>query len=290
MADEFVMPKLGLTMESGTIVGWLVDDGAVVEPGQPVLVIETDKVESEVEATKAGRFHRVGEVGEEYPCGAPIGWLLEPGEEPPAANAVAAVSAPAVAAIAGARGGDRGRPSSQPVSAATGIGGRLLASPNARRLAVARGIDLRSVAGTGPGGRITSEDVPAHLPVPSTEVASPGSRASTEVASPGHGRRPRSRPRVAGVDRGRVPRVAAAVGHRQRPGTWPSCSASTSPRYRHSGSILGSRAKTWRRTSGSCWPGWPPLRPRADRGRRPQRPVYRRRCRRRCRNRRRWSR
>ena len=185
MADEFVMPKLGLTMESGTIVGWLVDDGAVVEPGQPVLVIETDKVESEVEATKAGRFHRLGEVGEEYPCGTPIGWLLEPGEEPPAVTGVVAVTAAAVAAVPDAHGGDRGRPSPRPVSAATGIGGRLLASPNARRLAAARGIDLRSVAGTGPGGRITSEDVPARSPAPSTEVASPGLRTSTEVASPG---------------------------------------------------------------------------------------------------------
>ena len=63
MADEFLMPKLGLTMESGTILEWLVADGDEVEKGAPVLVIETDKVESEVEASGSGLLHIVGEKG-----------------------------------------------------------------------------------------------------------------------------------------------------------------------------------------------------------------------------------
>ncbi|MEM9134796.1 MAG: biotin/lipoyl-containing protein, partial [Actinomycetota bacterium] len=86
MAEEFVMPKLGLTMESGTIVSWLVEDGADVAAGQPVLVIETDKVESEVEAPGAGRLHQLGVVGEEYPSGEGIGWFLADGEAPPATS------------------------------------------------------------------------------------------------------------------------------------------------------------------------------------------------------------
>ena len=164
MAERFVMPKLGLTMESGTIVNWLVDDGDEVQPGQAVLVIETDKVESEVEATGAGRFHRLGEVGQEYPCGAQIGWLLQPGEAAPAGQAQtghAPAPAPAAASSVVAR------------AAATGVGGRLLASPNARRLAALRGVDLRGIAGTGPGGRITSEDVPERPAAANGAASSP---------------------------------------------------------------------------------------------------------------------
>ena len=83
MATEFQMPKLGLTMEAGTILQWLVDDMAMVGDGDPILVIETDKVESEVNASGAGVLKQTGEVGETYDCGVRIGWFLEPGEEPP---------------------------------------------------------------------------------------------------------------------------------------------------------------------------------------------------------------
>ncbi len=190
MADEFVMPKLGLTMESGTIVGWLVEDGAVVEPGQPVLVIETDKVESEVEATRSGRLRRVGEVGLEYPCGAPIGWLLEPGEELPVMTGVGAGTAHAAPSAVPAPSGDAERPAPGPAAAVTGTGGRLLASPNARRVAAARGIDLRTINGTGPGGRITSEDVPARPPAVSAGLPGPQTVPSGPHAAPAgsHGR------------------------------------------------------------------------------------------------------
>ncbi len=170
MAEEFVMPKLGLTMESGTIVSWLVDDGSDVTAGQPVLVIETDKVESEVEAPGAGRLHQVGVVGEEYPSGVGIGWFLDDGEAPPVSAAPARdtgdphPSAPPVGGgnAASATNGDR--PSTPAAIAATGIGGRILASPNARRVAGERGIDLALIAGSGPGGRIVSEDVPLTAP------------------------------------------------------------------------------------------------------------------------------
>ncbi|MBJ7487518.1 MAG: hypothetical protein JHD14_04015, partial [Ilumatobacteraceae bacterium] len=83
MALEFIMPKLGLTMEEGTILEWLVQDGASITPGMPVLRIETDKVESDVEAIDTGLLHRVGVDGESYPCGAVIGYLLAQGEAVP---------------------------------------------------------------------------------------------------------------------------------------------------------------------------------------------------------------
>jgi pyruvate dehydrogenase E2 component (dihydrolipoamide acetyltransferase) len=160
MATEFLMPKLGLTMEAGTIIDWLVDDGADVEEGSSILNIETDKVESEVEASASGRVHFIGAKGDSFACGEVIGWFLAEGEEAPAAPAPVGAAAPTVAATPTASTA----PSAiaAPSAVATPIlhaGGRLLASPNAKRVAAERGVDLRRVAGSGPGGRIVSEDV-----------------------------------------------------------------------------------------------------------------------------------
>ena len=155
MSTEFIMPKLGLTMEEGTILEWLVEDGTEITQGMAVLRIETDKVESDVESPGAGRFHRVGNQGDTYPCGALIGYLLADGEAPP----VAQVSAPAAAATPAASAPVA---SSAPVTstvAAPRREGRLFASPNARRVAKELGIDIETVVGSGPEGRITSEDV-----------------------------------------------------------------------------------------------------------------------------------
>lgn len=155
MAVEFAMPKLGLTMESGTILEWLVESGSDVAAGDAVLVIETDKVESEVEASWSGRLHITGQKGETFDCGARIGWFLAEGEDPPAEDPVPA----------GGMGSDPPSTSHETwrrpaVAAAPADGVRILASPNARRVAAERGVDLRGITGTGPGGRITSEDVP----------------------------------------------------------------------------------------------------------------------------------
>jgi pyruvate dehydrogenase E2 component (dihydrolipoamide acetyltransferase) len=152
MATEFVMPKLGLTMEEGTILQWLVDDGAMITPGTPVMLIETDKVESEVEASGAGRLHRTAEAGSTFRCGEVIGWLLEAGEAPPASTVAVAAATPTAPTDA-----PLVAPSTQ--VAAQPTGGRRFVSPNARRLAAARNIDLAVVRGTGPGGRIVSEDL-----------------------------------------------------------------------------------------------------------------------------------
>ena len=174
MATEFQMPKLGLTMEAGTIICWHVPDGAVVEQGTPVLAIETDKVESDVEASASGRLHQIGAPGETFPCGARIGWFLDEGEDPPAAapahppaGTSGSPGAPAPATSAPAAGA--GQP-------ARGDGGRILSSPNARRVARELGVDLAAVAGSGPGGRIVSEDVQSFaeaLPAPAPGAGTP---------------------------------------------------------------------------------------------------------------------
>ena len=153
MSTEFIMPKLGLTMEEGTILEWLVEDGAEITAGMPVLRIETDKVESDVESPGSGRFHRLGTQGEAYPCGALIGYLLADGEEIPVSKSPTSAT-PAVTASPTSSAS----PTSAPVSSVQRQG-RQFASPNARRVAEELGIDINTVIGTGPDGRVVSEDV-----------------------------------------------------------------------------------------------------------------------------------
>lgn len=182
MSTEFIMPKLGLTMEEGTILEWLVEDGTEITQGMAVLRIETDKVESDVESPGAGRFHRVGNQGDTYPCGALIGYLLADGEEPPVAqvNAPAAATTPSSSSTTVA--------SSAPVEpVATSVAvprreGRLFASPNARRVAKELGIDIETVVGSGPEGRITSEDVEEAHKNPNAPRAISGSAPSSTPA------------------------------------------------------------------------------------------------------------
>jgi pyruvate dehydrogenase E2 component (dihydrolipoamide acetyltransferase) len=128
MPTEVPMPELGLTMEEATVLEWLVADGSLVEADQPIVLIETDKTESEVVSPGSGRLHQVGRPGEVFPCGARIALLFAEGEHVPTPTA-----APAE--------------------------GRILASPNARRVAAERGVQLSAVRGTGPGGRIVADDV-----------------------------------------------------------------------------------------------------------------------------------
>jgi pyruvate dehydrogenase E2 component (dihydrolipoamide acetyltransferase) len=158
MADEFIMPKLGLTMEEGKIVEWLVAEGAEVAKGTPVLRIETDKVESDVEAPGAGRLHRSGEVGRTYACGVVIGFLLGDGETAPRSASTAPSSAKATSGASASATLDL---PSEVVSGPLPDTGRQPVSPNARRVAKELGVDVTTVQGTGPGGRVVSEDVEA---------------------------------------------------------------------------------------------------------------------------------
>ena len=186
MATEFVMPKLGLTMEEGTILQWLVEDGAIVTPGMPVMLIETDKVESEVEASASGRLHRTADVGSTFRCGEVIAWLLDDGEAPPTTRVAAAAAATPPAVASG-----HSAATVAPTGAPTAAGGRRFVSPNARRLAAERNIDLAMVRGTGPGGRVVSEDlatatsrpaVAATVPTPSIAGSRDGSVPATVAA------------------------------------------------------------------------------------------------------------
>jgi len=150
MATEFIMPKLGLTMEEGTILEWLVEDGTAITPGMAVLRIETDKVESDVESPTAGILHRTAGVGDTFACGATIGFLLADGEQPPTVT-TPGNSAQAVAPVTA--------PPAVPTVAPTSTDGRAFVSPNAKRVARELGIDVATVVGTGPNGRVVAADV-----------------------------------------------------------------------------------------------------------------------------------
>jgi pyruvate/2-oxoglutarate dehydrogenase complex dihydrolipoamide acyltransferase (E2) component len=157
VAVEVLIPKLGLTMEYGLIEEWLVAPGTLVKPGDPLLRLATDKVDVEVEAEGSGLFHPAVESGAELPPGALIGWLLEAGEAPPGA---AAGEAPPGAAPATATGTPTATSTATSTATpANAPNGRLFSSPNARRVARERGIDITRLAGTGPGGRIITADI-----------------------------------------------------------------------------------------------------------------------------------
>ncbi len=175
MATEFQMPKLGLTMEEGTILEWLVADGAKVTEGTAVLRIETDKVETEVVVSADGALFQHGHVGDTFACGTVIGVLVAPGEAPPARIAPAAHAAVSESAAS----------VSEPVAAVAVVapeGGRQFISPNARRVAAARGVDLRTVRGTGPNGRVVTADVEVAALAP-RPAAAPTVRLSSNVVA-----------------------------------------------------------------------------------------------------------
>lgn len=158
-----VMPQAGNTMEEGTIVRWLVAPGDRIEVGQVVCEIETDKATVELEAAHAGRLARIlAGAGEVVPVKAPIALLAESDAD---AEAWLASQTGALAAAAPAPPSQAAPAASpapvQPAPAPT-AGGRPKASPAARRIAAERGIDLAQLpAGSGPGGRILSTDLPA---------------------------------------------------------------------------------------------------------------------------------
>ena len=171
MAVEVLLPKLGLTMETGLIEEWLVPPGTPVKPGDLLLRLATDKVDVEVEAEGVGLFHPAVESGVELPPGALIGWLLEAGEEVPSGAAVLEAPPP---------------PHVQAETQTPVVGepgaltrtGRLFASPNARRVARERGVGIAQLNGTGPGGRIITADVleaaaAPGVPGPAAQVVSP---------------------------------------------------------------------------------------------------------------------
>src|SRR5919201_347916 len=157
MATELTLPRLGQGMESGTIVRWLKSEGDRVEKGEPLYELDTEKVTQEVEADASGVVLKLlAREGDEVPVGKPVAVIGEPGEE--VAEAEAEPEAEERPSEDGAK--REAPPEPEPARAPERRAGeRLKASPLARRIARERGIDLASLSGTGPEGRIVAEDV-----------------------------------------------------------------------------------------------------------------------------------
>jgi pyruvate dehydrogenase E2 component (dihydrolipoamide acetyltransferase) len=205
LANEVKVPRLGQGMESGTVVRWLKAEGEPVAKGDPLYELDTDKVTQEVEAEAAGVLLKIVVQEGEQAVGTTIAYIGKEGEE---------VAAPAEPTARGDDGAPQSaeKPAQAPKreperaegreaaaeaaqaqteaaepaerAAAPTNGGRVKASPLARRIARERGIELTRLHGTGPDGRIVAEDVeraatqaPAE---PRTDFVFQGTQGETE--------------------------------------------------------------------------------------------------------------
>ncbi|PDT09450.1 pyruvate dehydrogenase complex dihydrolipoamide acetyltransferase [Rhizobium sp. J15] len=161
MATEIILPKVDMDMATGKISKWFFKEGDRVGKGDVLFEIETDKAAMEIDSPAAGILRNVnGEEGVDIAVGSAVAWIYAEGEEYQAAPAQSAPAAPVKTEASEATGVDN----SQNHDPSTDAGGTIRATPLARRLARENGIDLGSVAGTGPHGRILSADVSkAHL-------------------------------------------------------------------------------------------------------------------------------
>ena len=177
MAVEVTMPKFGLTMHEGTIQRYFKAVGENVSAGDPLYEVETEKVLYEVESPASGIFAAaLFEEGATVECGVAVAVIAEAGDDPASirekyGSVPAAVSSNGEVKIA--------KSASTPIETKGGSGERRAVSPVARKLAVELGVDLDGVRGSGPGGRITREDVEraAKSPPPSAPVLAPAKTA-----------------------------------------------------------------------------------------------------------------
>jgi pyruvate dehydrogenase E2 component (dihydrolipoamide acetyltransferase) len=183
MATEIKLPRLGQGMESGTIVKWLKTEGDKVEKGEPLYELDTDKVTQEVEADASGVLLKIAVPEGEVEVGRTIAVIGEEGEKveaPPASEDEQEEDEQEEGSRAPARDEEREQARERAATPSEAVreikpastDGRIKASPLARRIARERGIDLSSVAGTGPEGRVVAEDV-ERAAAPAAPVAAP---------------------------------------------------------------------------------------------------------------------
>lgn len=177
MAETITMPKLGFDMAEGTLVRWVKNVGENINKGDILAEIETDKATVEVESHAAGVvLQHLVDAGTSVPVNAPIAVVGAAGEkvDAPAASAASKPQAAAKAESAPAASA----PAVAPVAVAAPVApsGPVKASPLAKKVATDKGVNLASVAGTGPGGRIVRRDVEAaavSTPAPAAATAAP---------------------------------------------------------------------------------------------------------------------
>lgn len=172
MPVEILMPKLGLTMTEGKVIEWRKSEGDRVTKGEVIYVLETEKVAYEVEAPEDGIIGRILVAKDKtVPVGAIVAYLTKPGESAdaiPAKTVVAKKVAPAKEKAG----------QSPPVEAArsgTPTGGRLRATPLAKKMARELNVNLSFVPGTGPSGRVVADDIKK------AAASSPAAQAATRL-------------------------------------------------------------------------------------------------------------
>ncbi len=176
MAVAIIFPKLDEAMTSGKIVRWLKNEGDRVEKGEIILEIESEKTSFELEAEASGILSKVtAQAGDEVPIGTTIAYILQPGEEAPEAETPVKAEAKETKEV---------KPEAEAKAAAPKAAREpkeVKASPLARNIAREHNVDLSLVTGTGPGGRITREDVLKFA----EEGKTPAAPAPVEVAAKG---------------------------------------------------------------------------------------------------------
>jgi pyruvate dehydrogenase E2 component (dihydrolipoamide acetyltransferase) len=180
MPTIVTMPKWGLTMTSGTITGWSREEGDPVTEGTPLLTVETEKAVDDVDAPATGVLRKiVAGIGSEVPVMGAVAVITAPDEELSDDEVQALVGS--TGAGADATGEVAPRVSREARLATRDAGGRVNASPAARKRAGELAIDLATVEATGPGGRVTSEDVERAAAATAAAAAAP-TAAAAELA------------------------------------------------------------------------------------------------------------
>jgi pyruvate dehydrogenase E2 component (dihydrolipoamide acetyltransferase) len=200
MSTQILMPALSPTMEEGKLAKWHVKEGDEVHSGDILAEIETDKATMEFEAVDEGVIGKIliAEGTEAVKVNAPIAILLAEGEDASAATDISSAMSSIKEAVAAetkevkeAKAEPAPKPTAPaaaPVAAPIAHGERVFASPLARRIAADKGIDLASVAGSGPRGRIVKADIdkaqPGAAPVASKPAAAPAAAKPAAAAEP----------------------------------------------------------------------------------------------------------
>lgn len=207
MAETIAMPKLGFDMAEGTLIRWVKAEDEAVNKGEVLAEIETDKATVEVESSFTGTVLRhLVEEGAVVPVGTPIAIIGEPGEKVEAAAPAPAAVSPEQPSAVPPTPPQSSVPSVEETPLA-GMEGRVKASPLARRVAAEHGVDLGTLRGTGPGGRIVRKDVEGAVstPQPAPAASSIPTPVSMPAWAPGQ---------VPADQKVPVDRLRAAIGRR----------------------------------------------------------------------------
>eukprot|EP00527_Entomoneis_sp_CCMP2396_P002587 CAMPEP_0198140974 /NCGR_PEP_ID=MMETSP1443-20131203/4047_1 /TAXON_ID=186043 /ORGANISM="Entomoneis sp., Strain CCMP2396" /LENGTH=592 /DNA_ID=CAMNT_0043803567 /DNA_START=200 /DNA_END=1975 /DNA_ORIENTATION=- len=187
--SQIDMPALSSTMKEGKVVSWLKSEGDAISAGEAIMVVESDKADMDVEAFEDGFLAAIiTQEGESGAVGAPVALIAQEESDIPALQAYAATlsgaptpAAPVAAAAAPVATGAAPKKFSSASSAASGD--RVVASPLARKKAGELGLDLASIAGSGPDGRITASDVEAAASgAAPAKAAAPAAKAASKPA------------------------------------------------------------------------------------------------------------